>query len=254
MLPLTDRDYQSARDAIQFARERIKRNRGKYGYETIDKLADRAGSGWAKKLLKQGARKWSLHEALKLGEALERCEIARTTEAFCREHDGISERELRRRYNDRRSGAVAEASKKTGEVVNGIGVTQGGVIPAEYHDWLASQADPDTLRALQGMRHGLLFRQVAAAGTQSGEPYVCAILYEPNAANTIASEIARFLADQNVIRGARKEQHRRAYDSLVKLFAGTDEAGSFRDRCRWAFWSQYRRWNVEETLEGLSPG
>gem|GEM_PF-3981857 len=250
MLKLNEREFRAARQAIKFARDRIKANGGLYGPSTIDNYAGRAGTDWAKKLLKPGAPKWSCNEALELSAAVEKCELARVTKRLCVLNDGISEAELKRVYRGYREGTIAQANEKTGEVVGALAVVRGGAIPADYDDWLSGQGDYDTLSALLGMRHALIRRQVAAQRTRDGEPYTCAMLYEPDAAQAIASEIARYLADQNLIHGARKNQHRLAYDALLKLFVEPDaEDVSFREGCRWAFWSHFRRYDVEAVIE-----
>jgi len=161
-------------------------------------------SEWSKPLFKKQSRKWSYNEARKLADALEGCEIARATEALCRAN-GISEQELRRRYNDWRNNATVSA-------VSGITVQPDAAI--SYVHWVILNADEDVLKRLHTLRWGLLCRQVWATRPKSG---ACAC----------ATAIARSLVDQNVISGAQKYRYDRAYDALVKSFAGSE----FADRC-----------------------
>jgi hypothetical protein len=249
MFELTDKEFKAAREAVEYARERIKANGGRCGYRTIDKRANREGSGWAKELLSGEPRKWSFNAAMKLMGAVEECERARALRALC-EKNGTSEQELRRRYDDWRTTVIASASKKTGEVVAGLQVTRGGVIPVDFDDFITSECDRETIQAVEGAQHALLFRQSVARGTRSGEPYQCAMLYEPDAAFAIAATIARYLADKGMIYGAASEQYEKVFPVLLELFAGSDdEEISFRDRCRWAFWSHFRRWDPEAVVE-----
>jgi hypothetical protein len=246
---LTDREFKSARQAVEYVRARIKANGGRCGYRAIDKRAGREGSGWAKELLGGEPRKWSFNMAMKLLGAVEECERGRALTALC-EKNGASEQELRRRYSDWRAAAIASAAKKTGEIVGGVEVTLGGAIPVEFDDFITSQSDRETIQAIDGARHALLFRQVVASGTSSGEPYQCAMLYEPDAAFAIAATIARYLADKGMIYGAASERYEKVFPVLLELFGAiNDEGQAFRERCRWAFWSHFRRWNPEAVME-----
>lgn len=246
---LTDGEFKSARQAVEYARKRIKANGGRYGYRSIDKHAGREGSEWAKELLSGEPRKWSFNAAMKLMGAVEECERARTLRTLCQKN-GTNEQDLRHRYEDWRTRMIARASEKTGEVVGGIEVMRGGSIPSDFDDFVTSQCDRETIQSIDGARHALLFRQVIASGTRSGGPYQCAMLYEPDAAFAIAATIARYLADKGMIYGAASEQYEKVFPVLLELFGATDEEGlSFRDRCRWAFWSHFRRWDAEAVIE-----
>ncbi len=246
---LSDIELKSARQAVEYARERIKANGGRCGYRTIDKHAGRAGSDWAKELLSGKRRKWSFNAAMKLMSAVDECERARVLRVLC-EKTGANEQAFRRRYEERRAAAMASASEKTGEVVGGIEVMRGGAIPLEFDDFITSQCDGSTIQAIEGAQHALLFRQVIASGTKSGKPYQCAMLYEPEAASAIAATIGSYLADKGMIYGAASQQYERVFPVLLELFSGTDDAGrSFRDRCRWAFWSHLRRWDPEAVMQ-----
>ncbi len=246
---LTDAEFNSARQAVEYSRERIKANGGRCGYRSIDKRAGREGSGWAKELLSGEPRKWSFNAAMKLMGAIEECERGRVLRALCVKN-GTSEQELQRRHEDWRAAAIASAAKKTGEVVGGIEVTWGGAIPLEFDDFVTSQCDRETMQTIDGARHALLFRQVVSSGTSSGEPYQCAMLYEPDAAFAIAATISRYLSDKGMIYGAAGEQYKKVFPVLLELLRTTDDdLQSFRNRCRWTFWSHFRRWDPEAVME-----
>lgn len=249
MYELTEHELKNARQTVAFARDRIKKNGGDSGPSAIDRHGANGRCEWAKALLKPRAG-WSCKDALDLSRALQQCEIDRVTMALCEANSRISKPELRRRYTDWRDKLIAETERKTGEVVGGVDIEQGGPIASEYDDWIASQADYETMTSLQGLQQGLMFRQLItnAAKSPGKEPYSCAMLYESNAVASIASEIARYLADQGVIYGAGMKPYDRAYDALLKLFGGGDANGiaSFRDRCEWEFWTHFRRFDARE--------
>jgi hypothetical protein len=250
MRELTDREYQFARQAVERARERIKANGGKCGYGAIDKHAKRGGSEWAKKLLARSrAHKWSYNEAKELSEAVKKCEMARVTKMLCEANGGINEQELRGRYNVWSSSAIAGAEGNTSVPVKEIvPLCEVGIL-LKYDIWLRENADREVIYKLEEMTFGLLCHQVwASRKPRSGGPYSCAMLYEPGEARAIASEIARFLVDQNVINGPRKDRHRRAQDALIKLFADSEAEFSFQESCRSEFWSRFQRWNTEEVI------
>lgn len=216
MRELAEGEYQAVRQSVLHARDRIKANGGKFGPSTIDKHADRPPSAeWAKGLLKPSSRKWSFNEATELCDALIKCEIARAAELLRKKNGGISERELRHRYEDWCKNARANPFAKDDAsklVVSGISAPPD--VTMTYDVWVHVNADCETLNQLHATHFGLICRQVWASGPKHGE---CAC----------ALRIARSLTDQGAIAGARKRQCRRAYDALIKSFA---EYG-FRDRC-----------------------
>lgn len=248
MRRLSDSEFDSARETVKFARDQIKANLGKCGYKTIDKFAGYAGSFWSQKLLKC-SRKWSCNEALALLESLKRCEQERTTKKLCQSNGNCSPDELRRRYINCPDAVIGGAEQISTEP---LWTVEGGANDAltAYDAWFWSHADYATISSLEGAIQALLYRQIAGAKTKSGQPYSCAILYEPGAADMIASEIARYLADENVITGAPKYQHKVAYDALIKLFASENsERSRFGDECEFAFWSFFRRHNFSRAME-----
>jgi hypothetical protein len=246
---LSNGEFKSAREAVESARARIKANGGRYGYVSIDQHAGRQGSDWAKDLLSGKPRKWSFNAAMKLLSAVEDCERARALEKLC-EANGTDERTLRHRYEDWRAAAIASASEKTGEVVNGIEATRGGAIPSDFDDFIGSQCDGQTMKIISDARYALITRQVVTSDRTSSQPYQCAMLYEPEAASAIAATIARYLVDKEMIFGTSRDRYKRVFPVLLELFAATDgEEPSFHTRCRFAFWSHFRRWDpgaVEE--------
>lgn len=246
---LSEREFEAARKAVEAARTRIKENGGACGYTSIDKQARRQGSDWAKELLSGTPRKWSFNAAMKLLTAVEDCERARVISTLC-EANGTNARTLRDGYEDWRAAAIASASEKTGEVVKGIELTRGGAIPCDFDDFISSQCDRQTINGISDARYALMTRQVVTGARKSAQPYQCAVLYEPEAASAIAGAIAQYLADKDMIRGGMDGQYERVFPVLLELLAANDgEEPSFHTRCRFAFWSHFRRWDpgaVEE--------
>ena len=245
MRPLRDDELQSAKAAIVFARARIAQKGGDSGPSSIDRHGARDRSEWAKRLLKfltgvEGSVPWSCNDAIQLSEALQKCEKERVIKALREANGGISEGELRRRYNGWRNDAIAEAEKPTGEVVGGELVVQGGAIPVEYDDWIESQADHKTMTRLQGMQSLLLFGQTISAAEFVEVPTFAA-LYEPDVAPAIAAQIARYLMRENIL---PKTRYQHAFEALLRVFVAQ------RDSCRHAFWSHFRRYDVQ-AVEGI---
>jgi hypothetical protein len=241
---LSDDELRAAKHGIGIARDRIRN----LGGDSSPSAIDRHGAGdrgeWAKRLLKyltgaKGCETWSCNDALQLGEALQRCEIERVTKRLCEAYGGVTEGELRRMYDTRRNAAIAETGKPTREADGGVQTAQGGAIPVEYHNWIASHADDATLSILQEMKRLLLFGQVISA-TKFEEVPTFAMLYEPHVVPTIAAQLARYLIRENVVPKAR---YKSAFDALEKVFAER------RDACRQSFWTHFRRYDVKAVEE-----
>ncbi|MHB8462583.1 MAG: hypothetical protein ACYDA1_08055 [Vulcanimicrobiaceae bacterium] len=182
-------------------------------------------------------------------DALKKCEIERVTKTLKKTH-GCSEAELRRRYADERICIIEITQSTSGEDMGGIRVMQGGAVPVEYDDWIISKADQPTLQALNDVAGLLSFGQIIANAPPA--PRAAMILYEAEAADSIAAVIAGYLADHNVIYGVKEAQFDRAYDALRMLFGENDGEGhSFRDRCRFAYWAQFSIYDprVQERIE-----
>jgi hypothetical protein len=239
------------RDAVKLARARIEQNGGDARPAELSRMASQRDD-WAKNLLPDDAS-LSCNDAIKLLEAARRCEIKRVTGALCEAHGGISEGELRRRYNDDRKRFEAEANRPTGEMVGGFPRTQGGPLLAEYDAFIESKADRQTLGVLRNALGLLSVAQVIANSKPA--PHAAPMLFEQGAAHAIADTIAGYLASLNLVRGAdEKAQRASAYAALRKLFdEGETEGHSFRDRCRYAFYAGFEIWdpNTQEHVDKL---
>ncbi len=162
-------------------------------------------------------------------------------------HEGLRQKStspntVRRVYNNWRNACIAEAERPSGEIIGDLRVMQGGAIPVEFQEWVVSQADYLTLSSLQATRNLLLFGQ-AISNAHVVEVPTCAMLYEPQVAPAMVAQLSRYLVREGVIPKAR---YTLAFEALLRLFAGTDDDGvSFRDRCRHAFWSSFRRFDPE---------
>lgn len=241
---LSPEERYGAKRTITFARERIAANGGESGPTAIDKYGAGERSDWAREVLKRlngvkGAQPLSCNDALQLGVALQRCEMERATKLALEANGDVTEDRLRRIYDDWRDAVIVATEKPTGEVVGGVQVVQGGAIPVEYHNWIASQADYATLSSLQGMQQLLLFGQVVS-DTKFEEVPTFAMLYEPHAVPTIAAQLARYLIREGAL---PRPRYKSAFDALEKLFTER------RDAFRHAFWSHFRRYDVKAVEE-----